>query len=149
RNENPFVYINGSDIDEDVALAGQKGYAPSSSITADSVFIGGIRLPYVSSSTSVSSTITLQGNYDPMFPPQNSPGPPPGIVPATFSGVPGEIRQPIISDPLVAPINGQPRLAGAEVASIIDYGAQRGRITQAGRRFAIGRERTDLCNVYT
>ena len=26
RNENPFVYINGSDVDEDVALAGQKGY---------------------------------------------------------------------------------------------------------------------------
>src|SRR5438046_7430821 len=89
RNENPFVYINGSDVDEDVALAGQKGYAPSSSITADNVFIGGIRLPYVSSSTSVSSTITLQGNYDPMFPPQASPGPPPGIVPATFGGVPG------------------------------------------------------------
>jgi uncharacterized protein GlcG (DUF336 family) len=138
RNENPFVYINGSDVDEDVALAGQKGYAPSSSITADNVFIGGIRLPYVSSSTSVSSTFTLQGNYDPMFPPRASPGPPPGIVPATFGGVPGEIRQPIISDPLVAPINGQPRLTAAEVSSIINYAAQRVKITRAAIRLPIG-----------
>ena len=138
RNENPFVFVSGSDVDEDVALAGQKGYAPSSSITADNVFIGGIRLPYVSSSTSVSSTITLQGNYDPMFPPQASPGPPPGIVPATFGGVPGEIRQPIISDPLVAPINGQPRLTAAEVSSIINYAAQRVKITRAAIRLPIG-----------
>src|SRR5437762_8492479 len=138
RNENPFVLINGSDVDEDVALAGQKGYAPSSSITADNVFIGGIRLPYVASSTSVSSAIMLQGNYDPMFPPQDSPGPPPGIVPATFSGVPGEIRQPIINDPLVAPINGQPRLSATEVRSIINFAAQRVKITRAAIRLPIG-----------
>ena len=138
RNENPFVFINGSDVDEDVALAGQKGYAPSSSITADNVFIGGIRLPYVSSSTSVSSAIMLQGNYDPMFPPQDSPGPPPGIVPATFSGVPGEIRQPIISDPIATPINGQPRLTAAEVSSIIDFAARRVKITRAAIRLPIG-----------
>src|SRR6184192_3552979 len=138
RNENPFVLINGSDVDEDVALAGQKGYAPSSSITANNVFIGGLRLPYVSSFTSVSSTITLLGNYDPMFPPQDSPGPPPGIVPATFGGVPGEIRQPIISDPLVAPINGQPRLTAAEVSGIINFAAQRVKITRAAIRLPIG-----------
>src|SRR5438876_3837635 len=138
RNENPFVFVNGSDVDEDVALAGQKGYAPSSSITADNVFIGGIRLPYVASSTSVSGAITVQGNYDPLFPPQDSPGPPPGIVPATFSGVPGEIRQPIINDPLVAPINGQPRLSAAEVSSIIDFAAQRVKITRAAIRLPIG-----------
>jgi uncharacterized protein GlcG (DUF336 family) len=137
RNENPFIYIGGYDADEDVALAGQKGYAPSSSITANNVFIGGIRLPYINSSTSVSSTM-LQGNYDPMFPPQASPGPPPGIVPATFSGVSGEIRQPIISDPLVAPINGQPRLTAAEVSSIVNYAAQRVKITRAAIRLPIG-----------
>ncbi len=137
RNENPFVYISGSDVDEDVALAGQKGYTPSSSITANNVFIGGIRLPYVNSSTSVSSTM-LHGNYDPMFPPQASPGPPPGIVPATFGGVAGEIRQRIISDPLVAPINGQARLSAAEVASIINYAAARVKITRAAIRLPIG-----------
>src|SRR5436309_5571446 len=56
RAENPFIYISGSDKDEDIALAGQKGYAPSSTILATNVFINGIRLPYVNSSTFVSST---------------------------------------------------------------------------------------------
>ncbi len=138
RDENPFIYINGYDRDEDVALAGQKGFAPSSSITADNVFIGGIRLPYTNSSTSFSRTIVLQGNYDPLFPPQASPGPPPGIGPATFSGVSGEIRQTIINDPLVAPINGQPRLSATEVRSIIDFAAQRVKITRAAIRLPIG-----------
>jgi len=138
RDENPFIYINGYDRDEDVALAGQKGFAPSSSITADNVFIGGIRLPYTNSSTSFSRTIVLQGNYDPMFPPQASPGPPPGIMPATFSGVSGEIRQSIINDPLVAPINGQPRLSATEVRSIIGFACQRVKITRAGIRLPIG-----------
>jgi len=138
RDENPFIYINGYDRDEDVALAGQKGFAPSSSITADNVFIGGIRLPYTNSSTSFSRTIVLQGNYDPMFPPQASPGPPPGIVPATFSGVSGEIRQSIINDPLVAPINGQPRLSATEVRSVIGFACQRVKITRAGIRLPIG-----------
>src|SRR5205085_11036859 len=138
RDENPFIYIAGYDKDEDIALAGQKGFAPSSSITANNVFIWGIRLPYTASTTSVATTSTVAGNFDPMFPPQNSPGPPPGIVSATFSGVPGEIRQPIISDPLVAPINGQPRLTAAEVVSIIEYAAQRVKITRAGIRLPIG-----------
>src|SRR6202162_557319 len=138
RDENPFVLVNGSDVDEDVALAGEKGYAPSSSITADNFFIGGIRLPYVSSSTSVSSTITLQGNYDPIFPPQSSPGPPPGIVPATFAGVSGEIRQPIIDDPVPGTIDGQARLSMADVKDIIAYAAQRVKITRAAIRLPIG-----------
>jgi uncharacterized protein GlcG (DUF336 family) len=138
RDENPFIYIAGYDTDEDVALAGQKGFTPSSSITANNVFIGGIRLPYTASTTSVARTIALAGNFDPMFPPQNSPGPPPGIVPATFSGVSGEIRQPIISDPLLAPINGQPRLNAAEVSSTIDYACKRVKITRAGIRLPIG-----------
>src|SRR5262249_15624863 len=42
RAENPFIFIAGSDTDEDVALAGQHGYAPSSGILAANVFIGGI-----------------------------------------------------------------------------------------------------------
>ncbi|PYL73979.1 MAG: hypothetical protein DMF26_12745 [Verrucomicrobia bacterium] len=83
-------------------------------------------------------TIVLQGNYDPMFPPQASPGPPPGIMPATFSGVSGEIRQSIINDPLVAPINGQPRLSATEVRSIIGFACQRVKITRAGIRLPIG-----------
>src|SRR5262245_33236125 len=45
RAENPFIFIAGPDKDEDIALAGQRRFAPDSSITADNVFINGIRLP--------------------------------------------------------------------------------------------------------
>src|SRR5438309_1507278 len=61
RNENPFILISGYDVDEDVALAGQKGFAPSPRITANNVFINGIRLPYVGSSTRKSRGIVLRG----------------------------------------------------------------------------------------
>ena len=137
RAENPFIFISGYDKDEDVALAGQRGFAPSSSIKANNVFINGIRLPYTASSTKKSRTIVLQGNADPQFPIVGPPPPFPYLV-ATFGGVTGQIRQPIISDPLVAPINGQPRLNAAEVSNIINFAAQRVRITRAGIRLPIG-----------
>ena len=139
RNENPFIYLNGYDGDEDVALAGQRGFAPSPGITANNVFLGGIRLSYIVSAKKASKkNVAPPGNYDANYPPQSSPGPPPGIVPATFANVPGEIRQPIINDPLVAPINGQPRLTAAEVASIIGFAAERVKITRAAIRLPIG-----------
>ncbi len=138
RSENPFKYIAGSDVDEDVALAGKKGFAPSSSITADNVFISGIRLAYVNSSTSTSNTIVLQGNPDPQYPTILAPPPPFPYPAATFGGVSGEIRQPIISDPMVGLIDGQPRLTAAEVSSIITYAAQRVKITRAAIRLPIG-----------
>jgi uncharacterized protein GlcG (DUF336 family) len=139
RDENPFIFIGGYDQDEDVALAGQKGFGPSSGITADKVLINGIRLPYTSSSTKASKTLGTQGGYDARFLPKNSPGPPPMVTPATFSGVPGEIRQQIINDPFFpALINGQQRLNAAEVASIIDFACKRVKITRAGIRLPIG-----------
>jgi hypothetical protein len=49
--ENPSFLFAGARQDEDIALAGQHGYAPSSAILATNVFINGIRLPYVNSST--------------------------------------------------------------------------------------------------
>jgi uncharacterized protein GlcG (DUF336 family) len=58
---------------------------------------------------------------------------------ATFGGVTGEIRQPIINDPFFpAPINGQQRLTATEVASIINFAAQRVTITRAAIRLPIG-----------
>jgi len=154
RDENPFVFIGGYDIDEDVALAGQQGFGPPSGITADNVFINGLRLPYVvGSASSASSTakksnrrrrkrppipaVVLVGNPDPQFPIVGSPPPFPYPL-ATFSGVTGQIRQQIINDPISTPINGQPRLTAAEVASIIDFAAQRAKITRAGIRLPIG-----------
>jgi uncharacterized protein GlcG (DUF336 family) len=136
RSENPFVYVGGADTDEDVALAGQKGFVPSSSITANNVLVGGIRLPYVSTSTATPKKIVLMGNEDPSYPLMGAPAPFPYPV-ATFSGVTGEIRQPIVSD-VGPPINGQARLSAAEVASIINYAAQRVKITRAAIRLPIG-----------
>jgi uncharacterized protein GlcG (DUF336 family) len=136
-SDNSFPFISEYDKDEDIALSGQQGYRPSSSITADNVFINGISLAYTASSPVTINAITVSGNASVQFPVQNSPAPFPYPV-ATFGGVTGQIRQPIISDPLVAPINGQPRLTAAEVASIIDFAAQRVAITRAGIRLPIG-----------
>src|SRR5438105_4254996 len=55
------------------------------------------------------------------------------------SGVTGEIRQPIINDPFFpTPIDGQARLTATDVANIIDFAAQRVKITRAGIRLPIG-----------
>lgn len=130
-------YIAGPDRDEDVALAGQRGYAPSSTILATNVFINGIRLPYTATSTVFSSTVVLFGNASLNYPIRNPPAPYPYPV-ATFSGVSGQIRQPIRSDPLTTLINGQARLSAGEVASIINYAAYRVGITQSAIRLPIG-----------
>jgi uncharacterized protein GlcG (DUF336 family) len=79
----------------------------------------------------------LHGNASTVYPIQNPPPPFPYPV-ATFGGVTGQIRQPIISDPLPGTINGQPRLTAAEVASIINFAAQRVAITRAAIRLPIG-----------
>ncbi len=137
RAENPFVFIAGYDKDEDVALAGQIGYKPSSDILATNVFINGISLEYVESTTSLPGTLTLPGNAAAGYPISSAPPPFPYPV-ATLGGVQGEIRQPIISDPISGTINGQARLTAAEVTSILALGADRVRTTRAGIRLPIG-----------
>jgi uncharacterized protein GlcG (DUF336 family) len=136
RSQNPFTFIPFYDVDEEVALAGQAGFRPSSSITADNVYINGIALPYVISPVP-SVPGTFHGAAAPGFPVMAAPPPFPYPI-ATFGGVTGEIRQPIISDPISGTINGQPRLTAAEVASIINFAADRARTTRAGIRLPIG-----------
>jgi uncharacterized protein GlcG (DUF336 family) len=130
-------FIAGYDKDEDIALSGQQGYRPSSSITAGNVFINGISLAYTASSPVTINAVTVSGNASVQYPIQSSPAPFPYPI-AVFGGVQGQIRQPIIADPLSVPINGQPRLTAAEVASIINFAADRVRITRAGIRLPIG-----------
>ena len=137
RAENPFIFIAGYDKDEDIALAGQHGFAPSSSILATNVFIGGIRLPYVNSSTVFSNITEPRGNADSHYPIQAAPTPYAYPV-ATLGGVSGQIRQPIQSDPLPGTINGQPRLTASEVTSILSDAAHRTCITRAGIRLPVG-----------
>ncbi len=95
-------FVTGSDKDEDVALAAQKGFAPSSSITGEKVFINGISLAYVNTSTPSLGSLVLTGNAAAMFP-IVAPPPPFPYPTATFGGVSGQVRQPIISDPLTVP----------------------------------------------
>jgi len=137
RAENPLILIAGPDTDEDVALSGQIGFKPSSDILASDVFINGISLEYVESTTSLPGTLTLPGNAASGFPIQAPPAPFAYPI-AVLGGVSGQIRQPIISDPLPGTINGQPRLTAAEVTSILALGADRARTTRAGIRLPIG-----------
>jgi uncharacterized protein GlcG (DUF336 family) len=137
RAENPFIFISGYDRDEDIALAGQHGYAPASGIIATKVLVGGIRLPYVNSSTVFSQVVSGHGNADSRYPIRAAPAPFPYPA-ATLGGVPGQIRQPIINDPLPGTISGQPRLTAAEVRSILGHGAYRTSITRAAIRLPIG-----------
>jgi uncharacterized protein GlcG (DUF336 family) len=137
RSQNPFQFIPGYDKDEDIALAGQIGFRPADSIRANNVYINGIALPYVVNPGPGVSPIVVQGNTAFDYPVQAAPAPFAYPI-ATFGGVQGEIRQPITSDPISTPINGQARLTATEVASIIDFAADRARITRAGIRLPIG-----------
>ncbi len=137
-----------SDVDEDVALAGQSGYAPAEQFLGSHVFIDGIRLPYVNSTTSL-GTVTpfasLPGNAVAGYPLTASPAafayPTPGL-----GGTSGELRQPIRRDPLLDDadgsndtIDGQARLTAAEVTSILTQAAARARTTRAGIRLPRGK----------
>lgn len=120
-----------------MALAAQKGFAPDSGITADNVYINGFALAYSGSSTSISNTLAVAGNAAADYPIQDSPPPFPYPV-ATFSGVTGQIRQPIMADPIPELINGQPRLTQSEVGRIVAFAADRVRTTRGGIRLPIG-----------
>jgi len=128
-----------ADIDEDVALAGQTGFAPAGNIHGTGVFIDGIRLPYVESSTSLGAVTPLGGigvNFA-AFPVIASPA---LVFPAASLGnTTGELRQPIIADPsAVALPGGTARLTAPEVTAILVAGAEKARTTRAGIRLPRG-----------
>jgi uncharacterized protein GlcG (DUF336 family) len=133
--------ITSPDANEDVALAGQIGFAPSDTILGSHVFIAGIRLEYVESSTSLGAVIpfgSLPGKNILPFTPMASPAPYPYPV-ATFGGETGELRQPIIDDPSAVPLpGGTARLTAMEVSNIIAAAANRCRTTRAGIRLPRG-----------
>jgi len=133
--------IAKTDSDEDVALAGQTGFQPASSILASKVFIGGIRLEYTETKTKLANTIpfgSLPGAEVPPFMPIASPTPFP--YPAvTFGGENGELRQPITGDPSGVPLpGGTARLSALEVSNLITAAANRARTTRAGIRLPAG-----------
>lgn len=136
------------DVDEEVALAGQIGFAPDPKLWGSRVFVGGIALAYIANPPAPAATVlplNSTGVPIPQFPVKT----PPLVTypPLTLGGVTGELRNPIQDDPMLhdaSPANdtlsGQPRLTASEVRSILDLGARRARTTRAGIRLPRGRQ---------
>ena len=143
---DPLVFVPGTDIDEDIAVEAQTGFAPSPSIIATQVLLNGIRLPYTSFSGIVTGPLPplVTGNFDPAFPtPPNlldSTGAPfNALSPNPFPDIPGgQVRNPIISSPNASLVNGQPRLTAAEVTTILHQAAIRASQTRGAIRNPIG-----------
>lgn len=139
-NITPATVISPK-VDEDVALAGQVGFEPSARIHGNKVFVDGIALAYVASTTSPGVVTPLGGIGAAVagFAPTASPAGPLPYVAATMGGVTGEIRQAIIADPSVVALpGGTARLTAAEVTAILTAGANRARTTRAGIRLPRG-----------
>ena len=136
--ENPFQFIPGYDKDEDIALAGQIGFRPASSIQANNVYINGIAL-------ALRGEPGTRGESDQRARQCRDRLPDPRRAAAVSlsdrdlrrsagRNSPADYQRSYSGNP----INGQPRLTAAEVASIINFAADRARITRAGIRLPIG-----------
>ena len=139
-NITPATVISAK-VDEDVALAGQVGFEPPARIHGNKVFVDGIALAYVASTTALGVVTPLGGIGAAVagFAATASPVGPLPYVAATMGGVTGEIRQAIIGDPsAVALPGGTARLTAAEVTAILTAGANRARTTRAGIRLPRG-----------
>ncbi len=127
-------------VDEDVALAGQTGYAPAPVFFGSNVLINGIRVPYVNSSTSLGTVLSFGALPGAAVAPYALIAAPPAFPYPTvyLGGSTNQIRQPIVSDPIPGLINGQARLTDAEVTNILVLAADRARTTRAGIRLPRG-----------
>ena len=131
--EQEDASITGADADEAIALAGQIGYAPGTALWGSNVFIDGIRVPYIESTARLAAAPVAALVPAPPAPP--APVAWPALV---LGGVRGEVRAPIIADPLGGTINGKARLTQAEVRQVIALAAARTRQTRAGIRLPAG-----------
>jgi uncharacterized protein GlcG (DUF336 family) len=130
----------GYDPDEDVALAGQHGFAPPEAVAGSHVFLDGIRAAYVKSKTRPVSTQPL-GTVGTIVLPYEIVESPDVVYPIdSFGGQVCEIRSPIQPDPVAGDIEGQPRLTDVEVRQLLSQASARARITRAGIRLPRGRE---------
>jgi uncharacterized protein GlcG (DUF336 family) len=141
--------IAHKDVDENVALAGQKGYAPASRFYGSHVLVAGIRLRYVASSTrlkTVATFGTIGANFS-AFPVTDGPGPISYPV-ASLGGTTGQMRNQIQGDPSTDPLpNGVLRLNADEVTEIIAAAANRARITRAAIRLPRGQPSQNFISV--
>ncbi|HTH47016.1 MAG TPA: heme-binding protein, partial [Candidatus Limnocylindria bacterium] len=136
------------DVDEEVALAGQVGFAPERRLWGSKVFVGGISLAYVYGDPVPAKVVRPLDEITSVVPDYPIVAPPPvEYPPLTLGGVNGELRQPILDDPALHDadpsndtIRGQARLTAAEVRAILDLGANRARTTRGGIRLPRGRQ---------
>ncbi|MDR3458351.1 MAG: heme-binding protein [Verrucomicrobiae bacterium] len=139
-NVSPGI-IAGADADEDVALAAQTGYQPSNVIFGSGDSVNGIRLEYIESSTSLGTVLpfgSLPGKNVLPYTLITTPAPFPYPV-VTLGGETGELRQPLMDDPLGTPLpGGGARLTALEVSNILVAAANRCRTTRAGIRLPRG-----------
>jgi uncharacterized protein GlcG (DUF336 family) len=124
--------IYGPDTNEVIAMTGQVGFEPPSTILASNILVGGIRLTYAASTAG-----GLAGSPAPDAAGLAAPAPLPWPT-AAMGGVTGQVRSPIIADPVAGTISGQARLSQAEVAEIISGAAARSMVTRAGIRLPLG-----------
>ena len=126
------------DADEDVALAGQAGFAPPKDLFGSHVLIDGIRVPYVKSGTH-RGTLKPLGTVGVVVPGYEITGSPLVEYPTNlFGGQICEIRAPITND-IAGDIHGQARLSSNEVARILSQASARAKITRAGIRLPRGK----------
>src|SRR5438034_2164992 len=127
-----------SDVDEDVALAGQIGFGPPNSIIGSALLIDGIRLPYVNASSSMDAVLAL-GTTGSVVAPYGITNSPPVSYPLmNLDGIVGELRSPIIGDPISNSIDAVARLAASEVAEILPLASKRASIPRAAIRLPAG-----------
>ncbi|MCX6938840.1 MAG: heme-binding protein [Verrucomicrobia bacterium] len=125
--------ITRADPDENAALSGQLGYAPPKSILASEVLIDGVRLPYTDKAPRKPSPRRAP---TPIIAPPPAPMAWPQLA---LGGVTGELRAPIIGDPVAGALNGSARLRADEVRAILNAAATRAQQTRAGIRLPLGR----------
>jgi uncharacterized protein GlcG (DUF336 family) len=136
------------DIDEDVALAGQIGFAPPASIRANRIFLDGISVPYVRSSTALPPVVAPVGAAVGIFALQGSPLPAgypnvnlyPALTavnePVLFAaGVRGEIRANLVDDVANPSVN---RLVRADLERILIAAYRRALTTRSAVRRPLG-----------
>ena len=139
--------VRAPDVDEEVALAGQDGFAPPPRLYGSKVFVAGVSLAYVESVAQPARVIRPLAQIAVPVPGFPTMAPPPvQYPPLTLGGVNGELRLPIMDDPALhdaSPgndtIGGQARLTAAEVRGILERGANRARTTRGGIRLPRGR----------
>ena len=136
------------DIDEQVALAGAQGYLPNDKIRAGRIFIDGIALPFTADSPASGkpslsfSQVIDQGVAMVIVGPMDSVPPP--YPTATYSGVPGELKNTNPDAPNFGVIasNDTPhdstRLTVKDVNQIISDAVAQAIKTRGGIRLPIG-----------